>query len=260
MTWLSRRRLWTLAAIAFVIGAVEFLPAHLFEDRINRSLPPPWHISVTGTVWNGFGVLQAAQSVDAFTVPLTWTFEPAALLRARAAWKIVPTSPALSGSVSIGAGLDSVEFSDTALAMDAAALQQAIPIVALFAPWGNILVSTPPGAGLTLTYGNDLRLNGDAQLKAENLGLRPYGPQPLGSYQVMFTARETMIDYRIAQSSGALILDGGGSIQTAAPRQIAYSGFVTPSPTLPDSVLSPLKAMGQPAADGRVRIDWKARW
>ena len=68
------------------------------------------------------------------------------------------------------------------------------------------------------------------------------------------------IDYVITQSSGALKLDGGGSIQTALPRQIAYSGYITPSPALPDALLSQIKAMGQPAADGRIRIDWKARW
>lgn len=263
MTWpasLTQRRLLALATIAFVVGVVEFLPAHLFEERINLALPPPWHLTMSGSVWDGFGVLQAGQASAAFSVPLTWTFEPLALARLRATWNIVPASPALAGSVKIGAGWQSAEIRDAALTMDAAVLQQAIPIIALFAPSGSVFVSTPRDSALILRYGSDFRLNGEAHIKADNFGLRPYGPLPLGNYQLKFTARDTIVDYVITQSSGALKLDGGGSIQTAAPRQIAYSGYVTPSATLPDSVLSPLKAIGQPAADGRLRIDWTARW
>ena len=263
MTWLrglAKCRLLALAVVAFVIGLLEFLPAHLFEDRINRALPPPWHLTVSGTIWDGLGVLRAGQAFDALIVPLTWKFNPRALARLRLGWKIVPASPALSGSVNIGAGWQSLEFRDAALIMDAATLQQAVPVIAIFAPSGNIFVSTPQDAGLTMDYGNDLRLNGDAHIKADNFGLRPFSPQPLGNYQLTFTARDTTIAYVITQSSGALKLDGGGSIQTASPRQIAYSGTLTPSPALPDNILSQLKAMGHPAGDGRLRVDWQGRW
>jgi hypothetical protein len=90
--------------------------------------------------------------------------------------------------------------------------------------------------------------------------LQPFGPGPLGTYQLKFTGRDTVIDYAISQSGGALKLDGGGSIQTASPRQLVFSGFVTPSPALPDSLLSQIKAAGQPTADGRLRVDWTSRW
>ena len=206
MTWLTRRRIWALATAAFVAGLVEFMPAYWFEARINQSLPQPWRLSVGGTIWNGYGWLQAS---DAFTVPLKWQFDPLSLIRLRATWKLVADAPTLSGSVKIGAGWQSLEFRDAALTMDASTLQQAIPVVAIFAPSGNVLVSTPQDAALTIGYGNDLRLNGDAFIKADNLGLRPYGPQPLGNYQLKFTARDTTIDYLVTQSSGALILDGG---------------------------------------------------
>lgn len=259
MTWFTRRRLWALACVAFVGGIIEFLPAHFFEERINRALPPPWNVTLSGTVWDGFGVLQTRGS-DRFAVPLTWKFDPLALVRARLAWKIVPDSTSLSGSIKIGAGWQSVEFRDASLTMDAEIFQQVVPILAVFAPSGNVLVTTPPDAALTVNYGNELRLNGEANIQANNFGLRPYGPQPLGSYQLKFAARDTDVNYVIGQSSGALKLEGGGSIQIAAPRQIAYAGHVTASPALHEALLAQVNAMGQPGADGRVRIDWKARW
>jgi hypothetical protein len=260
MTWLTRRRLGTLLTVAFVIGATEFLPAHLFEARINRALPAPWHAVVSGTIWDGFGVLQAGQSSDAFTVPLTWKFDPLALARLRLAWTVVPTGSSLSGSIKVAAGWQSVELSEAMLTLDADTLQHAIPVVTLFAPSGTLLVSTPGDARLTVGYGSDFHATGDAHIQADNLRLGRFSPQPLGSYQLKFTARGPLIDYLISQSSGALTLDGGGSIQTASPRQIAYSGHMTLSPTLPDGLLSQLKTVGQPAADGRLRVDWKAGW
>jgi hypothetical protein len=193
-------------------------------------------------------------------VPLTWTFDPLALARRRLAWNVVPTSPSLSGTVNIGAGWQSVEFRDAALTLDAGKLQQAFPVLALFAPSGTLVVRTPGDARLTLDYAADFRLNGDAQVKADYFGLGSLGPQALGNYQLNFTGRDTTIDYVITQSSGALTLDGGGSIQMAAPRRIVYSGNVTPSPALADDVLARLKAIGQATADGRLHVDWKGGW
>ena len=264
MTWrmngtTSRRHLWKLATVAFVVGVIAFLPAHFFEGRINSALPASWHLSVSGTVWNGYGVLQNG-GTDMFAVPLIWKFDPVAVARARLAWRIVPDSRSLSGSIKVGTGWRSLEFREAALTMDAQIFQQLVPLLAVFAPSGTVIVSTPPDAGLTIDFGNDLRMNGQAQIQADNFGLRPYGPQPLGNYLLKFTARDTNVDYEVGQSSGALKLEGGGSIQMAAPRQITYAGYVTAAPTLHEALLAQVKAMGQPGADGRIRIDWEARW
>ena len=260
MTWLNRRRAWELGLIAFAGGVVGFLPAQLFQDRINQALPPPWQAAMTGTILSGTGVLQGGQAGGSFSVPLNWSFDPAALIRLRVGWKIVAASPALSGSVKIGAGWQSVEFREAALTMDAAALQQAIPIVALFGPTGILFVSTPAESRLTVGYGNAPRVSGEAQIKADNFGLRSISPQPLGNYQLKITARESTINYAVTQSRGALMLDGGGSIQIAAPRRIVYAGNAAPSPALPDNVRAQLASVGRPAADGRLRIDWQAPW
>jgi hypothetical protein len=260
MTWLTRRRIGALVAIAFIVGVIEFLPAYHFEERINRALPAPWHASMSGTIWNGFGVLQTGQTADALTIPLTWKFDAMALTRLRVGWKVVPTSPALTGSFKVGMGLRSVEFGDAAVTMDAGSLQQAIPTLALLAPSGTLQISTPNDTRLELGYGNDLRLSGGGHINAESLGLARFSPQPLGNYELSFTARDAAINYVIVQSSGALKLDGGGSIQTVSPGQIAYVGHITASPALPENLLAQLKSIGQPMADGRLRVDWKARW
>lgn len=260
MSGLARRQLWPVATAAFISGLLAFLPAKFLEARINEALAPPWHLAVSGTIWNGSGALLAGLAPDSSGIPLAWQFDPLALARLRIGWKVVANSPLLTGSARIGAGLRSLEFRDAVLTMDATALSQAIPVIALFAPSGKIFAGTPQDATLIMGYGDALRLNGDARIKADNLGLRLYGAQPLGNYQVNVMARDSSIDYAITQSSGALKLDGGGSIQTAAPRQIAYSGFITPSPALPENLLAQLKALGQPAADGRLRVDWKSRW
>ena len=247
-------------AIAFIAGLVVFLPAHLFESRVNSALQSPWKMTLGGSVWNGTGVLKSGSPSETLTVPLTWKFSPQALTRLRAAWDVVPTSPALSGSARVGAGWQSVEISDAALTVDAGALSQVFPVIALLAPTGNFLVTIPAGARLSIAYGNDIHVNGETEIKVDNLGLRPAGPQVLGNYQLKITARDTIVDYRIMQSGGALKLDGGGSIQTASPRTIAYAGNATTSPTLPENVLSTLKSIGKPEADGRIRIDWKTQW
>ncbi len=260
MTWLTRRRIKLLFIAAFIIGAIEFLPAYPFEGYLNRALPLPWNVAVTGSVWDGYGVLRAKQGTDALTVPLTWKFNPVDLLRLRASWTLTPSSPALSGSLKVGAGWQAADISELALTLDAETLQQAMPMLAIFAPSGTLFFSTPSQSRLSLGYGHDLRVGGEALIKADNLGLRPVSPTPLGSYQLKITGRDMVIDYVVTESSGALKLDGGGSIQTASPRQIGYSGYVTPSAALPENVLSQLRLIGQPAADGRLRIDWKARW
>ena len=263
MTGLTSRRVWTLAAAAFVMGLAAFLPAKMLEARINQSLTPAWNLSASGSVWTGFGVLHVLQSgreSDSYSVPVSWQFDPLALARLRVGWNVVAASPSLSGTVKIGAGLQSVEFRDATLDIDAGLLRQALPVIALFAPSGQFQVSTPGDAPLAIGYGDDLRLNGKGRIKADRFGLGFLGQAPVGDYELEFSARNTTVDYVIARSRGALTLDGGGSIQIAAPRQITYSGTLTPSPALPESVLSQLKTLGQPAADGRVRFDWKARW
>ena len=259
MSWLTRRKISVLLAFAFLIGLIEFLPAYWFESRINAALPAPWRISVSGSVWDGFGVLQSGQT-DMAAVPLTWKFKPKALTELRAAWNIAPDGRGLSGNVSVGAGWRSIEISDASLTIDADILSQIFPVIALLAPTGNFRLNTPAGTRLTIDYGNDFRAHGAAEINVDNLGLRPAGPQTLGSYLLKITARDSVIDYQIPQSNGAMNIDGGGSIQIASPRTLTYTGNVTPSPLLPENVLSQLKSAGKVEADGRVRIDWKTQW
>lgn len=261
MTGMRAPRLWALGGAAFLAGAIGFFPASLIEDRLNQALPPPWRIAVTGTIWAGAGVVQGAGPGDgALTVPLTFAFDPLALARLRLAWKVVADSPSLSGSVRAGAGWQSWEFRDAALTMDAAMLPRLFPALSAYAPAGTLHLATPAGGRLTAGHGDGLHLKGDAQIGVERLALAPFGNVPLGNYQLRLSARGTAIDYAIAQSEGALKLDGGGSIRFAPSRQFTYAGHVTPSAALPEAVLTSLKAVAKPAPDGRLRIAWTSAW
>lgn len=263
MKWLDVRQLkastWAWIAGGMILGLIAFLPARLFEQQVNEGLAPPWHLSLSGTVWHGAGVLQAG-ATDASAVPFTWRFNPSPLLGLRLGWDMSANSSALTGTALMGAGWNSMELRKTALTMDAGFLQQAIPPFAIVAPTGNVVLTTPDDSHLVIDYGEPPRLNGVALLKVENFGMRPLGPMPIGTHEVKLTARDTAIDYAFTQSGGALNFEGSGSMLVARPHQLSYAGFVTASPALPENILTQLKSMGPAGADGRIRIDWKAAW
>ncbi|MEP7157067.1 MAG: type II secretion system protein N [Betaproteobacteria bacterium] len=255
----STRNFWLCIAAGFLAGLLIFFPARVIEDSANESLVPPWHLTLSGTIWRGAGVLQAG-ATDASAVPFTWRFNASPLARLRLGWNVVATAPGLSGSALVGAGMQTIELTNAALTMDAALLQQAIPAVAIVAPSGNVFLSTPDDGRLVFDYGQSPRMNGEGRLKVENFGLRPLGPAPVGTHEVSIKAQDTSIAYVFTQSSGALKFEGKGSMQILRPHQLAYSGFVTASPSLPENIHTQLKSLGPTGADGRIRVDWKAAW
>jgi len=259
MMWPAKRLTWLLIAAGFMAGLVAFFPARLIEKNLNESMTPPWHLTLSGTIWNGSGLLQAG-ATDASAVPFQWRFDAAPLSRLRLGWKVAANAPALSGSVLLGARLQSVELSRMALSMDASLLQQAIPAAAIVAPSGFISLSTPDESRMIIDNSETLHMNGEGRFKVENFALRPLGPAPVGTHEVRITARDASIDYVFTQSTGALKFEGNGTMQMARPHQLSYSGFVTASPSLPENILSQLKSLGPTGADGRIRVDWKAAW
>jgi general secretion pathway protein N len=250
------RRSVVLLLIAFAIGLVAFLPARMLETTINSNLTPA-EVSLRGTIWNGSGQLKSATLL----LPLAWQFEPAALLRLRAGWRLEALSPQLTGAASIGAGFGSIEIRQADLSLDAATLPQLhrdLALVGLMGPSGRMAISIADG--FTAAYGNVPKIHGEALLKIDRIALSSLSPQPLGNYQVKLTARDNILDYAIVEASGALKLDGGGSATLINPRQFSFAGNATAAAGLPDSMVSALKSVSQPLPDGRLRIDYKGRW
>ncbi len=254
MTSLSRRLL--LLAIAFALGLALFLPARLLESPIQSQLAPA-QVALRGTVWNGRGLFRHA----AASIPFAWQFEPAALLRLRAGWRVELLASALSGAASIGGNFSNIEIRRAEISADAGLLPQLHPtaaIVGLMQPAGR--VSLTVAEALTAGYGSVPAVHGNALIKAQAFTLGSVAPQPLGSYQLQLVARDSIVDYRVIESSGALKLDGGGSIGLAGRRQFSYAGHATVDAALPERLRSSLQAAGRPLPDGRLRLDYKTAW
>ncbi len=252
---ITRRNVCLLMA-AFIIGLIAFLPARMLESSINNSVTPA-QVSLRGTVWNGTGQLKSA----ALSLPFAWQFEPGALLRLRAGWRVEALSPQLTGAASIGAGFGSIEIRQAELSIDAAMLPQLhrdLALMGLMGPSGRVTISVADG--FTAAYGSVPGLRGEALLKIDALALASFAPQPLGNYRIKIVARDNVLDYNIVDASGALKLDGGGSATLTNPRQYAFTGHATTAAGLPDSIVSALKSVSQPLPDGRLRIDYKGRW
>jgi hypothetical protein len=252
---ISRRNI-VLLVIAFAIGLVAFLPARMLEPTINGNLTPA-EVSLRGTIWNGNGQLKSATLL----LPFAWQFEPSALLRLRAGWRVEALSPQITGAASVGAGFVSVEVRQADLSLDAATLPQLhrdLALAGLMGPSGRVAISIADG--LTAAYGNVPRVHGEALLKIDRIALSSFSPQPLGNYQVKLTARDNILDYAIVEANGALKLDGSGSATLTNPRQYSFAGNATAAAGLPDSIVSALKSVSQPLPDGRLRIDYKGRW
>jgi len=250
------RRNVVLLLIAFAIGLVAFLPARMLEPSVNGALAPA-QVSLRGTIWNGSGQLKSS----ALSLPFAWQFEPAALLRLRAGWRVKGLSPQLTGAASIAAGFGNVEVRQADLSLDAALFPQLhrdLALAGLMGPSGRVAISV--ANGFTAAYGTVPSLHGEALLKIDRIALNSFSPQPLGSYQVKLTARDNIVDYAIAEASGALKLDGGGSATLTHPRQYSFAGNATPSAGVSDGIASALKSVSQPLPDGRLRIDYKGRW
>ena len=259
MTWLTWRRIGILVAIAFVAGLIRFLPASVFEARINETLPAPWNAAMAGTLWDGEGVLRAGKSPDSLRIPLTWTFDATALLRLNAAWDVASTSRAIAGTVNLGKTWGALELRNAALTLDTAALAPLYPPLALAAPSGILQVSTPTGAAFVVRTGDALRMTGDLQVEATRFSIRPLSANLSGDYTAKLAAQDSRIGYTLRQRKGALDLDGTGTLDMAS-RSLSYAGLVTTAPELPEAVLSQLKSLGKAEPNGRLRLDWETQW
>ncbi len=256
---LGARRIGIIVVGGFVVGLIAFLPAILFETRINQALPAPWQMSVSGTVWNGTGMLRAKNAADLILVPMTWTFDPASLVKLRAAWDIAPASSAISGALNVGLGLGTLEVRRAQLTFDAGTLAKFQPLTALLTPLGRIDVSTADGTSISLQTRDDFRLNGEIRIDAKAFSVRPLNASLAGDYTATLNARDSRIAYTLRQRKGALNLDGTGTIDLAT-RTVNYAGLVAPVGELPDAMLQKLKSIGKAEPDGRVRLDWKTQW
>ena len=253
-----------LGLLSFVVGLIIFVPARLFESIVNRALAPQAQVQIgAGTLWSGRAVLQlSAVSVDGAgntAIPFTWRFDALALLRLRLGVAVESASPALTGTARIGLGVRTIAIRDANLRIDARLIAAFNSLLNLVGPSGTLQIDTANGDALTTTYQGVPVGNSQLKVRVANIMLRSIAPRVLGSYEIDIGMRDAAAEYRIAQASGPLKLDGGGNLRWSTPNQFTYRGVASATAADAD-ILAPLRAFGQPAGDGRLQIDFQTGW
>ena len=253
-----------LGVISFVLGLIIFVPARLFESLVNRALAPQAQVQIgAGTIWSGRAVLQlsaAGMDGDGKTaIPFTWRFDPLALLRLRLGVAVSADSPILAGTARIGLGVRTMAIRDANVRIDARLIAAFNSLLNLLGPSGTLQIDIANGEALTTSYRGVPVGNSQLKARAANVMLRSIAPRVFGSYEIDISLRDAAAEYRIAQASGPLKLDGGGNLKWSSPNQFTYRG-VASAAAADAEILAPLRNFAQPAGDGRLQIDFQTAW
>ena len=248
-----------LAAISFVIGLIAFAPAALLE----RVVPPDSQVRFvgeSGTIWTGRGRVSILTDSTPLNVPVAWQFEPTALLRLRLGFHVTADGPAVVGSSRLGLRSGSIELRDTAVTADARVLSAAHRLTAVFAPQGQLRLRQGDGESMTIGFPGNAdgpwRVDGAMGFYVEKFVLSSVVNAAVGSHEIAIQGVATTVNFSIPRSSGALKLEGGGSLTLASPRRFTFSGFATAANDAPAS----LKQLGALLPDGRQRLEINTTW
>jgi len=252
-----------LLMAVFLIGLIALMPATLIQGPLNRAISP--HAAVVvggGTIWSGAATLALFPTARAVSVPITWRFDPLALLRLRLGFYVRADSAALAGITRIGAGISTVELRDTDLTIDSALINRAHSLLSLFGSRGTLHLNINDGDHIVMPYQatNGLRTaEGKLAAKIDRLTLGMFSTRPLGTYEIAVKLNNTTAEYLLLNATGPLKFDGGGAISWGANRSFEYRGFAG-APQESALLLAPLLSVGRPTADGRLQIDYNAPW
>jgi hypothetical protein len=273
---LPRWALISLGVVALLLGLLAFIPASLLEGAVARRNLSLVLTNTTGTVWSGSAMLLVADSPQAartpqanrtaLRVPITWSFAPTSLARARLGFDVTAGNDALrdiAGTAVVEAGVTDVAIRKADMRLSMAALARVSRDVALFRPTGLVHVRSGERT-VTIDYRAPHNMAGEVRLNANEVRLRAAAllglSVPLGSYAGRVTFAGQRIDYRIDESKGVLALTGSGHVTRDANREFHYDGFATPLPGSPPWLLGALSGLGRITPDGRVKLDVKAKY
>ncbi|MEO8386257.1 MAG: type II secretion system protein N [Betaproteobacteria bacterium] len=253
------RRWWWLAVISFVISLIALAPAALLE----RAISPDSQVRFAadgGTIWNGRGRISVLTDTTPQTVQVVWKFEPTALLRLRLGFHVTADGPMIAGTSRVGLRTGSIELRASVITADAHALSAAHRLAAVFAPQGKLRLQQSDGESLTIDFPGNAdgawRVDGNMGLHAEQFVLGGFVNAAVGSHEIAIQGTGTTVNFSIPRSSGALKLEGAGSLTLASPRRFTFSGFATAASDAPAS----LKQLGAALPDGRQRLELNSPW
>ena len=252
-------RWWWLPVLSFVIGLIVLAPAALLE----RIVPPDSQVSFAadgGTIWNGRGRVSVLTDSAPLNVPVVWQFDPNALLRLRLGFHVTADGPIITGVSRLGLRSGSIELRESAVTADARVLFAAHRLATVFAPQGQLRLQQGNGESLTIEFPGNAegfwRVDGAMGLHVEQFVLGGIVNAAVGSHEIAIQGVATTVNFSIPRSSGALKLEGAGSLTLASPRRFTFSGFATVANDAPAS----LKQLGAALPDGRQRLDINTPW
>lgn len=257
MKW---RVLGVITVIAFVVGLALMAPARMLEPTINRIAAPHAILAVSdGSIWSGLGKLTLS-AFNNHEVPIRWQFRPRALLRLELGFVVTVEGPTLAGKANIGAGFGEISISETKLVADAAPLLAKHRGLTAMVPRGKVNVSASGSDELRIAMATPHAVNGSFNSRVEDFSLRTLLARPLSSADIRFVVRNSVGEYQVTQSSGALKVLGNGVVPFGAHGEFRYAGTLTPDRELPATLAYLVRALGVATADGGVRVDYRTSW
>lgn len=238
-----------VAAVLLLLAALLALaPATLVDGRLASATDGRLRMAAaTGTIWSGTGALTDA--ANTWQLPLAWTVAPAALARGTLDVTLAPVRNATQpqGTITIGsAGMSLANLRATAPAQ---ALAAWLPMRDAPALGGEIGIDAAAFAWSGAA--------GQGSVKAQWLRARlatAAGAVDLGTVDVVVTPQDARLQAKLTNAGGDVRVSG--TINFTSTSSDGDIG-ITPLPGAPAALVRALASMGNPAADGTVRLTWR---
>lgn len=227
---------WALVgAAAYLVFLVATLPAAWLDYALERASGGAIALADSaGTVWKGRGTL-ALRSRDGFRglAEIDWRCNPLSVFSGRLNVAVSGAATAADLKASVGLGFRSVRLQNVEASLQAAFLEEAVPILAIWKPQGRVRVSAK---SFEIGPGN---VRGAATLDWSEAGLS--GVARIGDYRLQVTGSGDRAVIRLATLRGDLRVNGNGEWSAAQPKLIQMRGVAEISPDRKE--IEPLLAM-----------------
>lgn len=253
-------------AVGLLCGTIVFLPASLSNESVTRSLQNAMRSQAStwlaqGTIWRGNGQMMLVDKRNATRViPIAWQFQPASLLRLKAEWKITTTGRELSGAAFVGRSFSDYQLRDAAFSADASLLSLALPTLALVHPSGRLTLKVDANEPFVIGASQPHEMRGKFRANIEQLRLATVADAPLASAAITAEAAGTAMTMKVSESSGQLIVAGGGTMAIAPPGAWRVEGTVMPSKTADAALVQKVRALGTPNNNGQIPLRFQGSW
>jgi len=234
--------------LVLLVAAALFAPAALLVVRLDSATQGHLRLAnATGTVWNGRGVVTDAQRM--WSLPVGWKVDPLALLRGD---RSLTLQAAEGGDLPRGhiAWRDgTLTVNGVAFAVPAAAMNGTLAAADAMAIGGIVAFDAPRmswsgngGDGAATVRWNGARLAGNA------------GTLALGTVTATLTPHDGRMQGRVENRGGDVRVDGEFAWGNSG---LEVDATLVPLPSTPPAVIRALGAMGNPDANGSVRVQWR---